>query len=192
MGNVYSVSIISNDWTLKNPRKTNQTKLFFFFFPFWNRVAFQLYIQSWIWFVSKYVSLLCFSCSSSSSLVCFVSALLRVRVGFWGSGGSEQCTAASILPAEPVAALLWTEIYAVQDEGRKTGNDPLLTMIQTSLTKTWRGTNPPTFFRFGVGPGGFLTDQIVWTQRWDNTKRCIFELNAVTVQDCQKKTKKKL
>lgn len=45
-------------------------------------------------------------------------------------------------------------------------------------------------FWFGVRHGGFLTDQIVWTQRWDNTTRCIFELNAVTVQDCRKRQKK--
>lgn len=52
--NVYSVSIISSDCTLKIPTKCNQTKLFFFSFLY-KCVASQLYIQSWFSFVLKRV-----------------------------------------------------------------------------------------------------------------------------------------
>lgn len=62
--NMYWVSIISSDCTLKIPTKGNQTK---HFFSFWKCVASQLYIQSWFCFVLKCVGLLFFC----SSLVCF-------------------------------------------------------------------------------------------------------------------------
>lgn len=96
---------------------------------------------------------------SSSSLVCFSG------LWFWsewwernssprgGAGSRERCTAASNLPAEPVAAFrgLKHMLYKTRGGwegsrgGQEAGNDPLPTLIQTSLGKTWRGTNPLTF-----------------------------------------------
>lgn len=207
--NVYSVSIISSDCTLKVPTKGNRTKLFFFFFL---NVLHPNYIQSWFSFVLKGVGLL-FLCSS---LVCFVWAVIQSPpqeawvmrapqlTSAWGwvfffGGRWDNVPLLLIYQQNLLLLLMDWNVCCIKTEGRSWGragggkrsapntDNRLHTKIQTNKQKTWRGTNPLTF---SIWPGGFLTDQIVWTQRWDDTTRCIFELNAVTVQDCRKKTKK--
>lgn len=91
----------------------------------------------------------------------------------------KRCDAAASLPAEPVAAFIledWTHAVRGGTGPDRTGQD---------------GTDPLSSFQFGVF--FFLTDQIVETQRCDNT-RCIFELKTQiqykTVRKRQKKCKK--
>lgn len=99
--------------------------------------------------------------------------------------GGERCAAASDLPAESVAAFVDWNICCTTRGGQEAGSGPLPTLIQTSLENLTRNKSTDRFDLVS-GPVAFLTDQIVRKQRWYDT-RCIFELYAVTVQDCRKR-----
>lgn len=183
----------------KNPTKGNQTKPFFSLRCF----ASQFYIQSWIFFCIDMcgptfsaadwcVLVGCVGHSSQQEAQVTWAPPLTLGWGWVGSGPGEQWNAASNLPAEPVAAFHGLKHMLFRDRGSRVGQEK----GKRSTPKNDRDfTRKPDKgqihwpFRLSIRPGGFHTDQIVWTQRWDNT-RCIFELNAVTVQDCRKKTKK--
>lgn len=75
-------------------------------------------------------------------------------------------------------------------KGDRWQDDALPTLLQTSLEKPDEGQIHWLVSVLMPGPSGFLKGQVVWTQRWDDTTRCIFELNAVTVQDCRTDKKK--
>lgn len=171
--NLYLVSIISSDCTLKIPTKGNQTLFFLFFtnmlhpssllnhdsvfgstFP----AAALCVIRSewwWWWWWERYSS------KNDVTLLLLYQQNLLLLFFFFFRGLNTCCTRRRAEEEE-------------EEEG-----DP---------DNGLHGTNPLSFSRFT----GFLTDQIVRTQRWDDTTRCIFELKTQLQYKTVRKRQKKI
>lgn len=132
--NVYLVSIISSDCTLKIPTKGNQTKLFFLYenvlhpCSIFNHDS-VLYWNVWVYFLQQ--------------LGVFYLAVARLL------SAGERCAAASDLPAESVAAFVDWNICWTTRGGRRRG---------AVHSKHWYKPDEAQIhwpFWFGVRPGGF-------------------------------------